>query len=352
MTRLTVHPSLPAILSAMLMLAGVNSAPGTVPEAPPSSSGDGDVLPDEIPDSSSQAPEESPDVELLSPLPADGIVPPIVTPRYDEFLDAVSPSRARIREYERQLKTLRYRHFGRIRVAEIRAQGLDRLREFTDPASFGLMVEVFRNEQDDVILAMLDHFVAQGEAGEGMLAWIAIYHDDPSMRHEATRRLANGSSDPVLQQLDIALRSDDHAVASHAATLAGSLGAFKAIPLLIFGQAAGGPAPQGTGDLAWMSIETQRAYVAGIIPTVGSAAGAYVPIIDTVNEGTLMRVVDAVAIVYRTEVHRVLVAMTSAEMQQSTAHLNYDLDAWWYWYNDEYVPFKNEQIMIEALASD
>ncbi|MCZ6837422.1 MAG: hypothetical protein O7G85_16725 [Planctomycetota bacterium] len=295
---------------------------------------------------------ETHDPALLKPLPPEGIVPPIVNYQYSDFMTHAFSNRARIRDYERQLKTIRYKHFRNMRVEAIRGKGLDLIREFTDPASYGLMIEVFSREKDDVRLAMLDHFAHQDESGQDVLAWIAIHHDDSAMRHEATKRLGDDASDPVLQQLDLALRSDDHEVVANAAILASSLSAYKAIPLLIFGQAAGGPAPRGTGDLAWISIETQRAYVAGVIPIVGNAAGAFVPIIDTIHEGTLMRVVDAVVIFYRTEVHRVLVAMTSAEMEQSTAHLNYDIDAWWHWYNEEYVPFKNEQIMIDALAEE
>jgi hypothetical protein len=60
--------------------------------------------------------------------------------------------------------------------------------------------------------------------------------------------------------------------------------------------------------------------------------------------------VDAVAIFYRTEIHRVLVAMTTEDWGQPTDYLAYDMKAWWEWYNAEYVPFKNEQLAEARLA--
>ena len=286
--------------------------------------------------------------KLLQPLPATGTVPPIVDYQPQIMMD--EGYRAREREYERQLRTIRYKYLGSRRLPELRQKGLLELTEFTDPASFGPMVEVFKFEKDDVKLAMLDHFAAQSEQGQAILAWIAIYNQDDAMRHEATKRLGDKATEPVLHHLDVALRSDDHDVAIAAATLAGTLHAAETIPLLIFAQAAGGPV-QPTGDLAWIAIERQIAYVQGVIPVVGSSAGAFIPIIGKLSDGTLMRVVDAVVIVYRTQIHTVLVAMTTAETGQSTAALNYDLGAWWHWYNDEYVPLKNDQIMEEWLAS-
>ena len=87
-----------------------------------------------------------------------------------------------------------------------------------------------------------------------------------------------------------------------------------------------------------------------LIPIVGSNSGAYEPVIGIVSEGVVMRVIDAVAIEYRTPVHSALVAMTSHEWGQSTAHLSYNVQAWWDWYNTQYVPFKNEQTAKAAIT--
>ena len=131
--------------------------------------------------------------------------------------------------------------------------------------------------------------------------------------------------------------------------LAGALGALETIPLLIFAQVTGDAVPE-SGDLAWILVGTQKAYVAEVYPVVGDGAAAFVPIPGVVQEGAIMRVVDAVVIVYRTQVHRSLVAMTTKDWGQSTEQLGYDPRAWWAWYNEEYVPFCNERARVKALA--
>ena len=126
--------------------------------------------------------------------------------------------------------------------------------------------------------------------------------------------------------------------------LAGTLHVLNSIPLLIMAQVA--PPPQGeqpAGDLAWIAIETQRAYVAGLQPIAGNGAAAFAPIVGVVTDGSVMRVVDAVVIIYRTEIHNILVGMTSDDWGQSTEYLGYDINAWWHWYNEEYLPHKNAQ---------
>ena len=45
-----------------------------------------------------------------------------------------------------------------------------------------------------------------------------------------------------------------------------------------------------------------------------------------------------------------LVAMSSHDWGQSTAAMSYNIQAWWDWYNNEYVPFKNEQALKAALS--
>ena len=63
-----------------------------------------------------------------------------------------------------------------------------------------------------------------------------------------------------------------------------------------------------------------------------------------------MRVVDAVVVIYRTEIHRSLVAMTTDNWGRPTDYLGYDINAWWSWYNTQYVPYKNEQARLAKLA--
>ena len=267
------------------------------------------------------------------------------------FLDGErpwKPSTCVSTSYAAQIRRIRREYLGRMRVAELRERGMDELRMLTDPAAFMPLIEELSGQKDDVRLAVLDHFAGQGDDGQAALAWVAIHDAGEAFRHEAQRRMVTPAPDPVLRVLDIALRSNRHDIANHAGTLAGSLRVLQAIPLLIFAQATVDPFDEA-GDLAWIAVATQTAFVARLEPVVGSGAGAFRPIPGVVSEGAILRVVDAVVIFYRTEVHRSLVMMTTDDWGQSTAHLGYDMKQWWVWYNERYLPGKNAEIAVEAL---
>ena len=106
----------------------------------------------------------------------------------------------------------------------------------------------------------------------------------------------------------------------------------------------------GLGDLA--TVASEDAAVGMVIRWTSAqyGAGAFEPVIATVSEGTVLRVLDAVAIIYRTAVHNSLVAMTTEDWGQSTEYLSYNMPAWWEWYNTRYVPLKNDQARRAALT--
>jgi len=334
-----------AIISTLLL-----GCTGSPPEALASQVSVPTTQPDE---ELNEPPREriEPPVGLLSPIPESGGLPKIYNLMYDLTADEIA-HRASSREYEKQIRKIRHEYLGEMKVDDKRRQGIEQLREFTDPAAFRPMIDVLIKEKDDVRLAMLNHFAQHGEAGQGALGWVAINDRDAAMRHEALRRMTTPAPQPVLHLVDLGLRSGDDAVANASASLAGALNITQAIPLLIFAQAAvTNPADDQQGDLAWIAIQTQQAYVQGLVPVAGDASGGFSPIIGTVSEGVVLRVMDAVVISYRTVVHGALVNLTSADWGQSTDHLAYNVKSWWAWYDREYVPFKNEQALQARLAT-
>jgi hypothetical protein len=140
-------------------------------------------------------------------------------------------------------------------------------------------------------------------------------------------------------------------VANNAGIVASAVNALETIPLLIFAQATRDEVQQ-TGDLAWIAINTQQAYVANVQPVVGDGAAAFQPILGRISEGIVLRVMDAVVVVYRTDIHHALTTMTSRDWGQPTEPFGYDMNAWWQWYNSVYVPFKNEQARQAALEQE
>ena len=286
---------------------------------------------------------------ILSPIPDRGGVPPIV-----DMLTRPSEGqlalRARSRQFTQQIRAIRHEYLGKIKVPPIRAEGLTQLREFTDPAAFMPLIRELTGEADDVRVGVLDHFATLGDDGQAALGWLAIYDHDPAIRHEALTRMVSPAGLPVLNVLDQALRQHRHEIANNAGFVAGALNALETIPLLIFAQATADPV-DSQGDLAWIAIATQTAYVQRIEAVVGAGAGGFRPILGIVTEGVILRVVDAVAINYRTEIHRSLVAMTTNDWGQSTEYLGYDMGRWRAWYNEDYLPFKHEQARLAQLAA-
>jgi hypothetical protein len=343
-------------IAVLLMIASLLGATsGTVTASPPPSDAQPPASTQPAPSKSDEdvgidPDQERPEDGLLTPISANGGLPRIYSKLYD-LTDEQLRHRAVSRDYARQIRIIRHKHFGDMKAEHVRANGIAQLKEFNDPASFKPMIEELNSEKDDVKLAMLDHFATRGDEGQAALGWVAIFDNDPAIRNEALNRMISPVGEPVLYLLNGALRHKKHEVVNAAASLAGALNVTQAIPLLIFAQAVGGQADGGQqGDLAWIAIQTQRAYVQGLVPVAGDGSGAFQPIVGIVSEGVVMRVMDAVVIEYRTPVHMSLVNLTSRDWGQPTANMGYNIQSWWDWYNNEYVPFKREQAREAALG--
>jgi hypothetical protein len=226
------------------------------------------------------------------------------------------------------------------------------------------MLEVLNSEQDDVRLMMLEHFLANGDAGQAALAWAAIYSRDNSLRYEATVRLKRPACRSVLAVIDGSLRSKNDDVISNAATLANALDVFEAIPLLIYAQSVPedgneSNAGSGGGGNAWIATGQQMSYIADLVPVVGNGVAAYRPIIGTITEGSVFQVDDVVVTIYRREVHVALVSLSTRDWGQSTESLGYDRSRWRAWHDQHYQPFRAERARrkrleaeVEALAEE
>ncbi len=286
-----------------------------------------------------------------APYPAYPAEPPdwlrvIVPDPADPAIKAYAEQAAKRTEAERELARLRARHFGSVRATPLRQAGLLRLREFSDPALFPTLLEVFEREKDDVRLAVLDLFADSAtDEGDATLAWVAVFDERETVRDAARQRLtqrveARGEVPNRVQLvIDHALRRDETPIVNAAAHLAHSLKLLQAIPLLITAQVS----VQGTGGgddsaLAWILVGTQQAFVTDVNPIVGTNSVAFDPQIGVITTGSIMRIIDAVAVIYRTEVHQTLVQMTTEASGASTAALAWDIPAWNRWWAEEIKP--------------
>ncbi len=273
----------------------------------------------------------------------------------DPSQKAVIEFNKRTAEFSKQMRRIRLRHFGEINKTEIRQAGIARLREFTDPAAFGAMVEIFADDRLDVRTAILDHLADQKTSeADGVLAFCAVFDKSPELRAAASKRVAQragkGYDVPVHIQnvVHAGLSSRKPHEAAAAGELARNLNLFQAIPMMAAAQA--GPSGQYYGgqpddpnlSLAYILVGTQRSYVADLTPVVGERAVGFDPQIGVVTEGVVLRVINAFVFQYNVDLHNTLVGMTSDAWGQPTAHLGWDRQAWDNWYAQDFQPHQQK----------
>jgi hypothetical protein len=273
-------------------------------------------------------------------------------------------------EAERELRKIRARHFGTMRNAQIRQEGIVKMREFTDPAIFPSMIRLFERERTDVRTALLDHFEdARSREGDAAIAWMGIFDADQEVRAEAARRLKTRVGpggeipDPVKYAIYEGFRSGHRATRVSAAQLASGINMYDAVPwmiaALITGQPAGSPQVQTTGygfsdpngALGWIMVGQQTAYVSDLQPVVGPNAVAFDPQLSVVNEGVVLRVIDAVVVTYHVDMFGVLTDFTSRVMGSPTRQLGWNVPEWRDWYAKEFVPHVQRLQAAKRAAS-
>ena len=284
----------------------------------------------------------------LRPIPSAGPLPMMVDPALAEEIRSVIRS-ARLGPQRRALQKIDRRYLGVTHRGETRAAGLRALSSLDAPAALFAMPKVFARGQDDVRAAIIEHLVTSGDMGQAALAWTAIDHPDPRWRSEAAAAIRRPATSHVLAVLQVGFRGSDDGVIESSARLAGALDARLAIPHLIATQYAGERRLR-KGDQAWIAIGTQRSYVQNLIPVTGDGSGGFRPVPGIINEGFVMRVTEAFAVIYRTEVHRVLVGMTAGTTPIDTSALGWSLDRWRDWYNAAYLPIAEKHAQESADA--
>lgn len=298
-------------------------------------------------------------MDLAGMMPAAGQGPPreqaplrpgqLVADPDDPAVRAYAERQKERLRLERELYRLRARHFGAIRRTDIRQAGIVALRQFTDPIVYPSLLRIFAREREDVRRAVLDHLADQSNAqADAMLAWAAVSDREEWFRAQAAERLARRAqatgtvSAGVIRTIRDGLLNGTEDQIAAAARLAQTLGLVEAIPWLIQAQVGGGQAAGVGGDgersRAYIVIGRQEAFVADLQPVVGDNAVAFDPTLGVVTEGTVLRVIDAVVVTYRTIVHEALVDISTRAWGRSTRHLGWDQDAWWRWYRGEFLP--------------
>ena len=133
---------------------------------------------------------------------------------------------------------------------------------------------------------------------------------------------------------------------NRAAMIAGAHGAATLIPNLI---AAQYEAPrEKRGDEAWIAIGKSISYIAGAVPIVGDASGAFQPVPGTIFEGSVLRIMESVVEIYRTEVHVALASTVERATGLPAPPFGYDRERWLAWYRDEFTALARAHAALES----
>ncbi|MEO1007639.1 MAG: hypothetical protein AAFX79_03680 [Planctomycetota bacterium] len=284
---------------------------------------------------------------------------PAGMPEAVDYEQAVREMNRRRRGLEFELRKLKRTYFRNPRAQELREAGIRKLREYTDPAIFESMLEIFGRSGDDVRRAIVEHLAQLGtDEALAMVAWTAVFDKDERLRVMAAETLddvLSGRDVPRSVQSVVAegLRRSDNTPASAAAGLAATLRIADAIPAMIASQIAGRRNDSdGNGALAYILVGQQQAFVSDLTPVVSDSAVAFDPELSVVTEGVILRVIDAAVVQYRVEIHDALVRLTSDLYGEDTSRLGWDQDAWRQWYATDFVPHMQEQLAKADGAGD
>lgn len=288
--------------------------------------------------------------------PVGGVaVPPTTTAVDAPLVPAAAP--VDLDKIEKEMKQLRAKFFRATRNSQVRAIGLGKMRAYTDPALFPLLVKTFATEDADVRSALVEHLAAQRSIeADTVLARVGVFAEDRAMRELAAAKLTERYESgrvvvPYVVQQPMAdgLRTRSQAPTVAAAQLCNLLNLIDAIPMLISAQAvsgvgtgAGGPV---NGDaqpaIAALVVGQQESFVSGLTPIVGNSAVGFNPQVSVLNTGTVLRIIDANVVTYRTEVTVALGALASRNWGgQSVTHLGSNPEAWAHWYREEFAPYR------------
>ncbi len=201
---------------------------------------------------------------------------------------------------EVEMRKIRHKYLGSVRVASIRQEGIAKLLAFNDPLNYPALIEVIKGEGDDVRTAMMEMFAGEThDAANIALATMAVNDASPAMRSDAGAKLRErlgesgfrGVASPgVGAVVRHALESGREAEMEAAAELAQTLHMYEAIAWLIPAQLgqAGGSGDGNGGDRGWIAIG--------------------------------------------------LIAMSTEATGQSTQAFAWDIPAWEQWYKTEFYP--------------
>ncbi|MFM1805416.1 MAG: hypothetical protein RL136_2295 [Planctomycetota bacterium] len=239
-----------------------------------------------------------------------------------------------------------------------RARALDTLAALRTPMELRAAMKVLDGEgsrpnfvscDPEVRRAIFRALAREPMYGQAVLVELAVTGDEP-VRHRACDALPEGLSPIALERIAGFLASDRELYINRAASIAGTHASAALIPALVSAQYA--PPRKPRGDEAWIAIGNTQRYVQNQIPIVGDASTSFQPVIGTIFEGSLLRIMESVVEIYRTEVHVSLTATVEELTGLPAPPLGYDRDRWLAWYASEFPALAERHAAERAARRD
>lgn len=272
-------------------------------------------------------------VQTTVSAPASVVAPPL--PSQEATRAFIIAKRA----YDKDIKRIRGQYLGGKQFPATRQRGLEELAKLTDAAAVEPLIDLARKEKSDVREWLFEHFAERldPEVGQSTLAWMAIHDQDPEMRKGARQHLRGPAGKTTQMVVERAIDSANMDIVSAGAGAAGALHLVQAIPHLIVAQQPV-PSMSGSGDLAFISVGTQRYLVTDLQPVVGDNSVGFDPTLTVATEGTVVRIIDAVVEFYNLDAHNALVNIVKDDFGQPV-DFGFNVPRWKQWYEEEYLPF-------------
>ena len=199
----------------------------------------------------------------------------------------------------------------------------------------------------DVRRVLLKALANEPETGHVALVDLAVREGDP-IRTSALDAMPDQLSENGEASLMSYLTGDRELFVNRAASIASAHAGAALIPPLILAQST--PPRQKRGDEAWIAIGKSISYVADVVPVVGDASGAFQPVPGTVFEGSVLRIMESVVTIYRTEVYFSLRRLVERETGQPAPPFGWDAVAWNQWYDNEFPSLASKYAERRARA--
>ncbi|MFM7261934.1 MAG: hypothetical protein ACKO3W_15190 [bacterium] len=225
---------------------------------------------------------------------------------------------------------------------EDRARAVETLRGLRGAIELGEALAILEGDANNPNLLARDRdarralllALAENESfGEPALVRLGVTADE-KVRPDAVAALPTRISPDAERQLSAFLAGDRELYVNRAASIASAHSGAALIPSLIAAQST--PPRQKHGDEAWIALGKSVSYVAGVVPVVGDASGAFQPIPGTIFEGSVFRIMESVVVIYRTEVYYSLRTVVERETGQPAPPFGWDQRLWTRWYEQDF----------------